>query len=65
MSYGILKVEFVFFCMRRQILSLKLHNLLNIKNNGIKVYIFEISTKFCIDWYMVRYLNSMFKIFEI
>ena len=24
----------------------------NVQNNGIKVYIFEISTKFCIGWYM-------------
>ena len=51
MSYGILKAKFGFFCARRQILSLKCYNSLDIQNNGTKVYIYEISTKFCIDWY--------------
>ena len=31
------------------------------QNNDIKVYIFEISVKFCVDWYVGRYILKMLK----
>ena len=65
------EMEFVHLAFSRSSLSLlagglkfglkKRSNSCNIQINDIKVYIFEISIRFCVDWYMTRY-TYLFKI---
>ena len=39
------------------------HKSKSFENKHTKLYIFEISVKFCVDWYINQCLLEMFKIF--
>ena len=45
------------------VFRLKGHKTKTTEDEHTKLYIFEISVKFCVDWYMIRYVLKMFKIF--